>query len=265
MSQLIDQAYLRSAQYHNNTRLQTRIQFHKRFSVTQYDLLLWIFDRFRIPSPGCVLEVGCGSGDLWYTNQQCIPSGWELTLSDFSVGMLRQAQQQLSNVLHHMRFMVVDAQTIPFADTMFDVVIANSMLYHVPDRAKALAEIHRVLKPAGRLYAATVGEAHLWELSELLGQVDPSLSFWGSQPAISFTLDNGRQQLTPWFSDVTCSRYDDALVVTEIEPLITFLESFAPLNESQRLDLIRAVEDEFVRQKGVLHITKDMGMFEAVK
>lgn len=265
MSRLTDQVYLKSAQYHDNTRLQTRIQFHKRFSVQQYDLSLWLFDCFRMPSLGVVLELGCGSGDLWYTNKDRIPVGWDLMLSDFSAGMLKQAQQQLPDVSHHVRFMAVDAQAIPFANNTFDVVIANFMLYHVPDRAKALAEIQRVLKPACRLYAATVGETHLQELSELLGCIDSSLSFWGTQPTISFTLDNGQEQLTPWFSDVALYRYDDALMVTEIEPLITFLESFAPLNDSQRLILMRAIENEFVRQNGIMHITKDLGMFEAVK
>ena len=55
---------------------------------------------------------------------------------------------------------VIDAQSIPFARWSFDAVIANSMLYHVPDRARALAEIQRILKPSGRFYASTIGEQH---------------------------------------------------------------------------------------------------------
>lgn len=168
MSRLTDQAYLQSAQYHDKTHLQTRIQFHKQYSVNKYDFPLWIFDRFRIPPLGRILELGCGSGDLWDANKHRVAAGWAITFSDFSVGMLKQAQQQLSGISYDVQFAVIDAQTIPFADNTFDVVVANSMLYHVPDRPQALAEICRVLKPVGRLYAATVGEAHLCELYELL-------------------------------------------------------------------------------------------------
>ena len=58
----------------------------------------------------------------------------------------------------------MDAQDIPFEDDTFGCVVANHMLYHVPDLDKGLAEIRRVLKPGGKLYAATNGEAHMLEL-----------------------------------------------------------------------------------------------------
>ena len=42
---------------------------------------------------------------------------------------------------------IIDAQAIPYGTQRFDIVIANHMLYHVPDRAQAIAEMRRVLKP----------------------------------------------------------------------------------------------------------------------
>ena len=48
----------------------------------------------------------------------------------------------------------------PYDDASFDAVIANHMLFHVPDRAKALAEMRRVLRPGGKLYTSTMGETH---------------------------------------------------------------------------------------------------------
>ena len=53
---------------------------------------------------------------------------------------------------------------LPFEADTFDAVVANHMLYHVPDRAQALAEMQRVLKPGGQVYLATNGLAHLREL-----------------------------------------------------------------------------------------------------
>jgi len=52
----------------------------------------------------------------------------------------------------------VDIQEIPFGGKSFDVVIANSMLYHVPDIEKAIREVCRVLKDGGMFYCATYGE-----------------------------------------------------------------------------------------------------------
>lgn len=43
----------------------------------------------------------------------------------------------------------VDIQMLPFADESFDVVYASHVLEHIPDDAKALSEIHRILRPAG--------------------------------------------------------------------------------------------------------------------
>ena len=85
-------------------------------------------------------------------------------LSDFSEGMLEQARQNLKSSLSLFQFNVIDAQSIPFDNASFDIVIANHMLYHVPNRSKAFSEIKRVLKPSGRFYSSTGGCTHLKEL-----------------------------------------------------------------------------------------------------
>ena len=72
-------------------------------------------------------------GYLWLTNRHRIPAGWDVTLSDLSAGMLVAAQHQISPYGHAIRFVVQDAQALPFADHCFDAVIANHMLYHVPN------------------------------------------------------------------------------------------------------------------------------------
>ena len=70
-------------------------------------------------------------------------------------------------------FVVFDVQAIPYIDSEFDVVIANHMLYHVPDRGKAYSEIRRVLKPGGFLHAAANGKSDKRKLTELEQWVIP--------------------------------------------------------------------------------------------
>ncbi len=65
-----------------------------------------------------------------------IPSTWDITLSDLSSGMLDSAWRNLVVTGRNYKFKEIDAQEIPFEDETFDAVIANHMLYHVPDRAK---------------------------------------------------------------------------------------------------------------------------------
>jgi SAM-dependent methyltransferase len=68
------------------------------------------------------------------------------------------------------------------------------MLYHVPDLDLALSEIRRVLRPGGRLVAATYGEGNLRELWELLGDND-------TRPH-SFTTERAAARLQPHFERV---------------------------------------------------------------
>ena len=66
---------------------------------------------------------------------------------------------------------VFDAQELPFPDDAFDVVVANHMLYHVPEPARAAAEIGRVLRPDGLLLAATNGPDHLDVIADISRRV----------------------------------------------------------------------------------------------
>jgi ubiquinone/menaquinone biosynthesis C-methylase UbiE len=267
MSKIADQDYLLHEQYKDVSNFQARFQLHARFSTNHYGWLPWVFDQFKLPAACRVLELGCGPGRLWQQNSGRIPAGWEVTLSDFSPGMLEEAQRNLADSPHPFRFEVVDAQAIPFADASFDAVIANHMLYHVPDRPGALAEIRRVLKPGGRLYASTTGAAHLREMGEMLRRFDPSLpTGWGALNEETFRLENGGEALAEWFEQVRLHRYEDALAVTEAELLVAFLLSMAaqPLIVGERrAEFTRFVEQALAAQGGTIHITKDSGLFEA--
>jgi SAM-dependent methyltransferase len=139
------------------------------------------------------------------------------------------------------------------------------MLYHVPDRARALAEIRRVLRPHGHFYATTVGQAHLRELHELAERFDPRLKAWGGPAALSFKLENGGAELSRSFAHVALRQYEDSLVVTEAAPLVAFVlseDANGALLDDRRAEFTRFVEQE-LKLHGALHITKDSGMFVA--
>jgi ubiquinone/menaquinone biosynthesis C-methylase UbiE len=259
MSNIADQSYLRE-QYKNAANLNDRIQLHQRFSTNPYDFHMWVFDQLKLAEDSQVLELGCGPGSLWRPNLARIPSGWQITLTDFSPGMLAEARANLAGAPRFV-FEHADAQALPFADAQFDAVIANHMLYHVPDRAKAFGEIRRVLRPAGRFYAATNGENHLREMYELVQQFDSTIQLWNR---MTFRLEGGAAELAPFFSQVRLYRYESALVVTEAEPLVAFVASTigAELTGARRVAFTQLVEER-IAADGAIHITKDTGLFEA--
>jgi SAM-dependent methyltransferase len=261
MARIDDPAYLLHEQYRTSGNLQARIDFHVRFRTNPYDWQLWVFDRLRLPAEARILEIGCGAGSLWLENRSRIPDRWEITLSDLSAGMLAQARRSLGIP----RLAAFDAQALPFLDGEFDAVIANHMLYHVPDRPKALAEIRRVLKSAGRIYAATGGRGQFYELIAMVRRFDPGLVLWEGRGPDSFLLETGAEQLAPWFSEIRLHRYDDALEVTEVEPLVEYVASKVSLSSERKAAFSRFAEEEMARLGGVLRVSKDYGLFEGTR
>ena len=119
--------------------------------------------------PGRVLEVGAGWGEL--AARVRAGTGARVVASDLSWRMVSLARDRGVTAL------LADAQALPFPDLAFDAVIANAMLYHVPDLDRGLGEIARVLARSGRLVATTFGETHLAEVWALVDGPGVDLSF----------------------------------------------------------------------------------------
>lgn len=249
MSSFTDPVYLREEQYRDDANLRARIDLHKRFSTASQPWHRWVFEQLDLPEDACVLEVGCGPAELWRENRERIPDGWRITLSDFSEGMLDAARGWFRD---RAEYVVADVQELPFEDESFDAAIANHMLYHVPDRGRALAELARVLRRGGVLYAATNGEGHLQEIRSLT----PGRELW----SVEFSLEDGAEQLGKHFADVRLERFPDSLEVTEVAPVLAFVRSFT--------DNVGGVEETVrteIEREGAFHVTKSAGLFLAHK
>jgi SAM-dependent methyltransferase len=264
MSRYSDQDYLRSKQYKDAAKLNARIALHRRFSTNPQNFYRWIFDHLHLEARQHILELGCGSGDLWRDNLDRLPAGCQITLTDFSSGMLSQARMNLAQSRSDINFVNLDAQHIPFRTEHFDIVIANFMIYHIPDRSMALSDIHRVLKPEGHLFAATNGEGHLRELRELVQKIAPdSLR---EHPATAFNLENGTALLSRFFSKVRIHRFEDSLLVTEVQPLVSYIRSmdYSPEIDKRPEQVAQLIESR-IQEQGALFIHKSPGMFEAIR
>ncbi len=178
--------------------------------------------------------------------------------------MVKAAREILSNLESPFHFVVLDVQAIPYGDREFDAVIANHMLYHVPDRRTAFSEIRRVQKPGGFLYAAANGRGDKRNISELGRRVNPDLFPDKVTDSNWFSLESGRRELEEWFSDVRLHKYEDALRITESGPLVAYFKSFNWLSASELRELEK-IADREIAGRGAIHIVKRPGLFVARK
>ncbi|WP_165452275.1 class I SAM-dependent methyltransferase [Paenibacillus thalictri] len=261
---------LQQAQYADPGKFNARIYLHRKFSTNPYPWPCWVFDQFMKKEQASVLELGGGNGLLWTVNAQRIPALWDITVTDLSAGMLEDAKSNLQSASDRFRFEAMDAGNIPYPDGAFDIVIANHMLYHVGDRGRALAEIRRVLKPGGVFYASTVGSRNMMEMKEWVQDFNPESNYTDALGSIEnrFSLDNGQEQLSPFFEQVQLRLYEDSLLVTEPEAIVNYVLSLNGL-VSERLVMDPRLADrfkEYIEEKmtlsgGKLHIQKSSGMF----
>ena len=102
-----------------------------------------------------ILDIGCGAGvDSIIAALMVGPSG-SVTGVDLVPEMLERAKENARLVgAANVTFLEASAEELPFPDNSFDVVISNGVFNLVVDKAKALGEVYRVLKPGGRFMLA---------------------------------------------------------------------------------------------------------------
>ncbi|HUZ16067.1 MAG TPA: methyltransferase domain-containing protein [Gaiellaceae bacterium] len=244
-------------QYATDANLNARIELHRRFS-TNPTWGRWLFEQELggVPVEARILEIGCGPATtLWGANLERIDPTWQITLVDFSAGMVDSAREVLGD---RAEYAVANAEALPFADESFDVVLANHMLYHVADRPAAFAEIRRVLVPGGLFHAATNGDGHMRELGALTDWWPPETH------TREFGLESGPAQLEEFFVDIRVERFDDNLAVTEVEPVLAYLRSSWRW-DGHDLAVERAGVEEGIARDGVFLIHKSQGLISARK
>ena len=115
-----------------------------------------MLDLARIAPGHRVLVVGAGIGDEALEAAALVGDAGEVVATDMSAAMIVEASRAVANAkVTNVRCLVMDAQDLKFGSSTFDAVISRNTLMFVPNLARALAEMHRVLKRKGRI-AATV-------------------------------------------------------------------------------------------------------------
>ena len=253
------------AQYRNSTNISARIRLHRLFSSNKQGWFPWIYEQCQITEGMKILELGCGNGRLWIENKAKLPADCEIILSDISEGMIRDVRREQSLQDDRFSFAAFDCHAIPYEDASFDLVIANHVLFYCKDVDRVCSEVGRVLKPVGRFVCGTYGVAHMQEVSRLVTQFDDRITLSGENLYEHFGKENGAQALAPYFAEVDWQQYEDALIVTQAEPLIEYVLSCHG-NQNQyileKYSKFRKYVEGQIRNGYT--ITKDAGIFISV-
>lgn len=259
----IDPTHLTAVSYENQSRLQVRIDTHRRYTQPQVDFVAWVLDKISWQGQEQVLDVGCGNGGYRTAVQA---RGHAYIAGDLSWGMLADLPSATPRLN-------LDVQALPLATHTADVVLANHMLYHVPNQARALREIRRVLRPNGVLLASTNSQQSRQELTALVKQAvvdlghDPAQLPFQLGATERFTLENGTAVLNQVFGTVIRHDLDTAFLFPAPEPIMAYVASgfdwfhgrgltWADLETALR----RRLEAHFA-QHDVLRVSKKAGVF----
>jgi SAM-dependent methyltransferase len=252
-------------QYRDDRRLQSRYAVHEQFSAAKRDYLTWIFDHLLKEHHSSIFDLGCGPGFLWKHNLQRIPASWSLILGDFSRGMLAKAENGLRAILRQTEFVQLEGERLPFSENDLDAVSALHVLHLIDDLTRTLVEVERVLRPGGRLYAATNGELHMLEFREALFRFGVETEYFRSNRV--FTVQEGYEQLLELFDLVDVIHFEDALAVTEVAPLLEYAKSGIPEEQlpaqQEALNRLKHYWEQELRREGAIHIQKETGLFIA--
>jgi SAM-dependent methyltransferase len=256
--------------------LDIRIQTHQLYTRPQVDFAQWVLEQIRWRGDEVVLDVGCGSGLYVSPVMARLDHGGRLVSADLSLGMLKQVASRSpagpSGLLN------TDAMELPLAAGSCDVVLANHVLYHLPDIGRGVGEIHRVLRAGGYLIAATNARdsmrRFLEEMEDAAAILGYELELPVSPAGLRFNLENASEWVGTAFADCDVRVLDSELVFPVAEPAVAYINSMRNGFELQLPDGLEweALLDQTGRQieavvteRGAYHVPKRTGVLVARK
>lgn len=251
-----DPAFLRTNQYRTEANLCARQS-------------IYIYQQPPVDLPGAVMELAVRTGDETVVDVGCGNGRYLAELGrrghrgrvvgiDLSAGMLEAARQAAPLA----QLAVADACLLPIRTGAATLALAMHMLYHVPDAARAVAELERVLAPGGRMVVVLNDQDHLQELRQAVQQARHQVGLGAEPFGERLWLSEGEAILKAAFSSVVRHDFVSELVVTQPEPLEAYVDSMidTALLPGQRDEYVARVLGHLPRDRaGVVRIRTHPG------
>lgn len=264
-------------QYQETTSdLLTRIDIHKKYGGRDIDQ--WMLSVLKMQKGAHILDVGCGAGKQCFLFHKTLEGECEITGGDVNKELLAQAITENAKIGSPITFMELDFnRSFPFDDEQFDLASCCFAIYYARDIPFTIREMHRVLRPGGRLFTSGPMPDNKKLFYDVIREASdnkpippmPGSSRYGSQilAAVQET-----------FARVEVHIFENPLTFHEVEPFVAYTR--ASLNEDRKIwgsffdekdtfesvmSRINEVAAHRLAQDGELVMTKVVGGFVATK
>ena len=255
--------------------LLARIDIHKKYGSRDIDD--WMLHLLNPQKGSKILDVGCGSGKQCFLFYKALEGEADITGSDFNLELLDKARQENAKIGNRIRFIDLDFnQNFRFDDNQYDLVTSCFAIYYSTDIPFTISEMHRVIKPGGRLFTTgPMPENKRLFYDIILEATHKPIPPMPGSSRYSSLIYKSVQSL---FSRVEIHIFENPLVFESAEPFLAYTR--ASLSEDRKLwrslfeeaggfervmQEIKTVTERRMAQEGQLIMTKVVGGFLATK
>ncbi|HVN54877.1 MAG TPA: methyltransferase domain-containing protein [Anaerolineaceae bacterium] len=208
-----------------------RIDIHNRYGGRDIDR--WMLDLLQIQPGSKILDVGCGAGKQCFSFYQSLNGDADITGGDVSAELLNQAREENPRQANSkIKFIDLNFnEPFPAKDSQFDLVSCCFAIYYAENIPFSIREMHRVLKPGGRLFTTGPMPENKRLFYEIIHEATqkpippmPGSSRYGSQ--ILSAMKNT-------FSTVDVNIFENPLTFVDVEPFLEYTR--ASLSEDRKL------------------------------
>lgn len=252
-----------------------RIDIHSQYGARDIDS--WMLDVLQLKPGIKILDVGCGAGKQCFSFYQHLEGQADILGTDVSESLLDQAREENKKFNNAVRFELLDFnQPFDLPDDTFDLISCCFAIYYAQDIPFTLAEMHRVLKPGGRLFTTGPMPSNKEVFYDIITAatgftIPPMPGSSRYDPQIFPTMQN-------LFSKAEKHIFENPLTFTNAEPFMVYTR--ASMSEDRRLwnslfktheefeavmEKIEAEARKRIARDGKIVMTKVVGGFIATK
>jgi ubiquinone/menaquinone biosynthesis C-methylase UbiE len=252
-----------------------RIDIHKLYGGRDIDR--WMLDLLTPGNGSTILDVGCGAGKQCFLYHQYTGGTADITGGDVNPELLAKAISENAKIGSPVKIIELDFnKRFPFEDGQFDLESCCFAIYYASDIPATIREMHRVLKPGGRLFSSgpmPENKQLFYEvIREATGKAIPPM------PGSSRYSTQILAAMQATFSTVEVHIFENPLTFPEVKPFLEYTR--ASLAEDRKLwtglfqgredfnklmNSIEVVATDRLKQDGILVMTKVVGGFIATK
>jgi ubiquinone/menaquinone biosynthesis C-methylase UbiE len=255
--------------------LLARIDIHKKYGSRDIDQ--WMLHLLKPQKGSAILDVGCGSGKQCFLFYKALEGDAIITGGDVNPELLDKARQENAKIGNRIKLIDLNFdQPFPLHDNEYDLVTSCFAIYYSEHIPFTISEMHRVLKPGGRLFTTgpmPENKRLFYDIiHEATQQPIPPM------PGSSRYSSSIYKAIQETFSKVEIHIFENPLVFEDVEPFLAYTR--ASLSEDRRLwkslfadsggfelimQQISNVATRRITQEGKLMMTKVVGGFIATK